>query len=201
MSSKQAIVSSTKRSSVYFDSQMVFAAAGVQIDADLIFNRIPPMASIAPVELDITFGPTDEPANDERLEVFLSIVDRNNLPSSRSMRDKAWWKTAQHWIVSGTPATIIQTLKESVIDFFNPRSFTNVDIGDRANEFVLVVAIGTNQAQTSDILVMATLTYIESLIQREFGSDNFTWINADSMLNDLRFEESCDDEMEADDGL
>ncbi len=139
---------------------------------------IPRLGSVTPLEWDAAYGLGDDPA-DEYLEWFLVAVDVDNLPTLESVRALSIWWRPQAWRSIGTDSGPVQTMVHDTIDFFNPETYSFQETADFTQRYAVCVVINSDQDQ-SDMRTVGVLTYQETLIQRVFGSDNWTFEDPDN---------------------
>ncbi len=133
---------------------------------------IPRLGAISPQELDFGYGVVDQPGT-EFIEWFLVLVDVDNLPTLASIRARSVWWRAQQWRTIGTDNGPIQTMTQDRIDFLNSETYTFSEVADFTQRLALC-AICNTDASSARIRVLGVLTYSETVIQRVFGSDNWT---------------------------
>jgi len=187
-SSKDFEVISTKRERI-FDTEAIAQNVPEVLAEPLAW--LPRLGTITPVEWDVTYGLGTAPSA-VRLEWYLLMVDVDNLPFIGSIRDRAIWGTMQRWRLVGTDAGPIQTLQHQEVDFFNPETYNMTEMAAFTQRLAVVVIAHTDQNQTVDCY--GVLTYIETVIQRVFGSDNWTFEDPDDSEfgQDWGEDASCD---------
>lgn len=181
----QFVVTRTRRQGFHHDGQIALAAAGLAAASaipGLTVGNVQPLATVFPVELDITYGLTDDPTSGEEIELFLMVSDEGSFPPLASARTRSWWSTFQHWraLSTGTGINTFRTDDHQILDFFNPNGFENITLDTRRIRHIFHIGYGADQAQTSDIKIMGIVVWQEILIQRMFGNDNWTF-NTDAM--------------------
>jgi len=126
---------------------------------------VPPRANIQAIALDITYGITDDPA-DELVEFFLAFVDRDNIPAAADLRRIAEWQEAQNWRSIGTDAGPIETFDHAQKDFFTAPVHSTHSLAARVGRFIwALIAVSST---TSLLHVQGTFSWAESLEVRTF---------------------------------
>lgn len=156
------------------------------------YVRLPPMASMVPVEFDTHYGLDQDVAADLDFEIYLGFGDLDNLPDLSSFRERAIWSAIQIWRAIGTDAGPIQTITPELLDWLNPEQYFNIDLAARTRNVGLLVA-GVGSASLTARL-MGVLTYMVEYIEREWGDDNWTFNSPNEFHNGVSFEEYCSDD-------
>ncbi len=179
---RRFFVTRIRRRGFHSDTNWTLAAAGLVPAATLpglILAKIPPLAIVSPVELDITFALTDDPAEGEEFELFYMVSDEGTFPSLGSARSRSWWSTFQHWQQAGTPGNTIRTDDHHLVDFFNTTPFNNMAIPGRGVAHVIHIAAGADNTVQHNTKIMGVGTWQEVLEQRVYGDDSWTFTTAD----------------------
>ncbi len=132
---------------------------------------LPRLGTIAPLEFDITYGPTGDPG-DAFIEFHLVLVDIDNLPLVAGARARAVWQEAQNWRVIVGGDSTIQTLSKSQVEFWNPRVYGTTELADFTQR--LALAITADDTTSTAVVILGVLTYRETLVQRIWKNDNWT---------------------------
>lgn len=170
---KSFVVTSVKRARIRkFSEQLVTIDAPQIIDVPLA--PIPRMGSVTPLEWDASFGLNDSTYSSVAIEFYLTMIDRDNIPTSASVSARSIWGRYQRWRSVGTDAGPIMTTTDDVIDFLNPEGYTPSEFASFTQRLALC-AIGISNTANIGIDMVATLTYQETVIQRVFGNDNWTF--------------------------
>ncbi len=162
---KAFLVQSVKRKMLYYNDTVTFQT----VTNMGIFGWIPRFGTVTPIELDISYGLSDDPT-DEVLEFYCNSVDVDNLPDVTSLRFNSFWGALQQWRAVGTPANVIQTMTREVQDFLNPPTFAFTELAGFTQR--QGVSLITYCGSSSDVLVLAVLTYLETVLQRVWGDDD-----------------------------
>ncbi len=188
-SKKDFAVVSTKRGRVS-DVAKTLDANVVNIIGDPL-AWIPRLGSVTPLEFDLFFGLGDDPT-DEYIEWWLESMDIDNLPTVDSARARSLWTAVQQWRSIGTDSGPVQTMEHAEVDFFNPQTYSFEETADFTQRNAVVLACYSNLAAASQ--QSGVLTYAETLIQRVFGSDNWTFEDPDNSEfgQDWGDDASCD---------
>ncbi len=165
-STKQAfIVQSVRHQMLHHNAAL---GAGTTVTLLDQFAWVPRMGSVTPVEVDITYGISDDPS-DEIVEFFIESVDIDNLPNIAALRETAIWAAAQAWRSIGTDAGPTQTLSRETNDIFHPATFIFDEVAGYTQR--QAVALLAHSTTTSTLFVLAKLTWLETVVQRVWGSD------------------------------
>ncbi len=167
------------------------------VTADTVTNLnmmawIPRLGTITPLEWDVSWGITGSIAANQRIELYLTLVDVNNLPTIVGASDRAIWGVMQFYRFS-TNIGVQKRLMREIQDFFRPTSFTFREVVDftQRSGIALIAHLGS----TINIDVVGVLTYEMTMIQRVFGSDSATFNNSDSgWIDDFADEEEGDND-------
>ncbi len=133
---------------------------------------LPPWTEVIPTELDFAWGPAADISADQAFQIFLSVVDIDNLPELASLQENAVWSDAQIWRVSTGSFTIpTQTLSKADPRFFHPKSYKAIPVGQSARRQALAF-IGVSTITDINFFGVGVLRWTEIITQRMFGSDN-----------------------------
>ncbi len=188
-SKKDFMVTSVKRGRIN-DIDEVVATGIPEVLGDPL-AWLPRLGSITPLELDVHYGLQDQPG-DELPEVHVVLVDVDNLPTIESVRARAIWSGVQNWRTIGTIGQLIQTLSHAEVDWFNPETYSMTEFASFTQRLAVCFLIHSNT--TSRFIAMGVMAYSETIIQRVFGSDNWTFEDPDNSEfgQDWGDDASCD---------
>lgn len=120
--------------------------------------------------LNIWFGLTDTPANDETLRWYVYYGDIDNAPDEGTIRAIAEWAAFQHWVlgdVGSGAGYLTNTVDHDVITpWANEKD--NSDVLSQRTRFGYNVY--TVSTATSAQLIMGTMKVTMQLFQRRFGN-------------------------------
>lgn len=187
-SAKDFIVTSIKRGRIDVIQQSIGTP---EIVGDPI-AWLPRLGSITPLEWDVWFGQEADPT-DLMLELCLLLADVDNLPIMASVKARSIWMALQIWRSIGTDAGPIQTANHDNIDFLNPQTYTMTEMASFTQRLALMV-IADDRGGTFQLSMLGVLTYQEDVIQRVFGSDNWTFDDPDGseFADEWGEDASCD---------
>lgn len=152
---------------------------------------IPRLGTITPLEWDVSWGVTGIITQSIRYEIYMTLIDIDNLPQIAGIADRAIWSSAQFWQFN-TGVGITQMLQREIQDFFNPASFTFTERADFTQRLSLaIIGLITNANEGVD--TVGVLTYQEELIQRVFGNDNASYETDNGDWEDFGSDEDDED--------
>jgi len=161
---KQFVVISNRDQA--FRSTLTLASTNVPQIAQIV-AWLPRLGTITPVEMDITYGMTDDPNDGEGPEFFFALVDVDNIPDIASLRSNSLWTRAQRWQILSSVG-FAQMLNHDVIDWFNPKTYNYSEVNGFTRRTALCVLVSSNN--TSSIVVQGSVTWVETLTQRVWSS-------------------------------
>ncbi len=138
---------------------------------------LPRLGTITPLEWDAFFGDGGDVTNDV-LEWHLLLLDIDNLPTIASIRARALWQALQRWRDFGTAGNEAMVTSKAEVDWLNPEAYTFTEFASFTQRLAMAV-IGNSQGNTISMDCIGVLTYMETVIQRVFGSDNWTFEDPD----------------------
>lgn len=147
-----------------------FRVTGVTINTTLtemaLLLGLKPLSKSSVVELDITYGLSDDPT-DELVEFFLLVRRTENL-TIQAARNRSIWNTAQIWRAIGTALDIgpIQTLANVQMEFWNPKIHDMLSLDNRRAAQSFIIAAISDVGSTGH--VQGTITVRTELLQRSF---------------------------------
>lgn len=152
-------------------------------------QQLQPRSEMIPTEMDLSWGPNADLTADVSIEIFLSVIDIDNIPELAALQSDNAWAAAQAWRVSTGGFTIPQQLLEQADPrFFRPKSWSNFGVGAATKRRALCLMGRASGAVTS--MLRGTIRFTEILTERKSGDDN--------AYNDVR-PEGEPDSMYADD--
>jgi len=146
-----------------------FRAAGSTINTSLteLVNLLglKPLSKSSAVELDITFGISDDPG-DELIEWMLLVRRAENLTVFNA-RTRSIWQTAQNWRFVGVATGVVQTLDRQQMEFWNPKIHDMLTLENRRTAAAYTIQAISSIGSTGH--VQGIITIRTELIQRSFN--------------------------------
>lgn len=154
----------------------IFATADLVAGVPVILEQIQlmqPRSEMIPTEMDLAWGINEDINQDKRLEIYLTVVDIDNIPEIGAIRSNNAWADMQKWQVStGTFTIPTEVLNHLDPRFFRPKAWLNLEVGAAVRRMALVLIAFSNEGSDVQAIAMGTVRYTETLVQRVFGHDN-----------------------------
>lgn len=174
--------SAPKLSTVSYLKRYMISDRSESVDTTLevIDNGIPivPLSHIAPMHLNLWWGPNSDPT-DQFVDVYIAAVDVRNLPDQAAMDQISYWIGRQVWRTVGTPATVVQTMGHEDTTLEGGIS-SNIDLVTRTQDYRLALCAVTDQALTYSFVGSVTVQIV--LLRR-------IWSGPDNPATDISYEE------------
>jgi len=167
---KSFVVTSIKRGRI--DDLSLSVSTNVVTIMGNPLAHLPRLGTITPLEFDSHYGVGSDPT-DSTSEWWLVMVDIDNLPTRESVRALSIWNALQNWRSIGTDSGPTQTVTHAEVDFLNTQSYSFTEMADFTQRMA-VCLLGLSNGSIA-MLQVGVLTYAETIIQRVFGSDNWTF--------------------------
>lgn len=163
--SRRFIISQKK---VAFDEDSTLSAGAVTVVATL--QVIQPKSQLIPIELSISYGLGDDPADGETVRWFLAVIDLDNVISLTGIQRNADWARIQHWRTYTPSGSLVQTIVREEEQFIIPQVHNSLSLEDRKRRKALVLAAHSSAASAT--LNVGTASWQETLIQNNWKGDN-----------------------------
>lgn len=162
-------IQSIKRKAIYHNAQL---GSGVAIPTGCRIRALANNSTITPLELDINHGIQEDPS-EQNVELYLSVVDVDNLPDAAGLRTGSQWQTGVNYETVGAATGIFQTHNSEQIEFYNPKTWASpVDGGPRQRYLALIA--NDIPGNTPGYKIAAQITFLETNLQRSFpGKDDY----------------------------
>ncbi len=149
-------------------------ASAIAIPSGGLIRSLAPGSTITPLELDGWWGLNEDPA-EQATEVYLHVVDKDNLMDASGFRTLSTWTTAQNYEKQGTLGQVDQTYQRETVEFFNAIG-TQYRYGEAPVNKYLAIIVNNTTGATPSYVFNFQVTYMEVQTQRIFpGSEPSNW--------------------------
>ncbi len=167
MAVRTRIISVIRRVGFHFES----STGSSNLTLQRVVNRIAPLSIVTPLSLQIWWGLREGPVDNLSMSLYLKAVDVNNIPDVAALRLSSEWQATIGYEAAGTPANLLQMIEHENL-FFVGGPTSNVELAHRTREFGWAFM---TEGFNGSIILQGVFTYRIDYIQREHGSDNYTF--------------------------
>ncbi len=133
----------------------------------LLIYDCPPLSKIVPRRLSARWGLSNDPQDNEQVEMYLGFGDPDSGQSIGSIRNRAIWTDVQRWKVISSVG-IFNTLENQPETIFTPRDeYSNVDLASRSTRLALSM-YGFSTTSGSSVIFLGNLALTVVLFQRSW---------------------------------